>query len=111
LCVENLNTTEMKKIATLISLLMLLIAAPSMAKASNENSTPNNTMNEAELKSLVNRLEEIKSMDKSDLNSLEKKELRKEIRSINKDLKTNAGGVYLSVGAILVVILLLILLL
>ncbi len=50
-------------------------------------------------------------MDKSDLKHSEKKVLRKEVRSIEKQLKQNNGGVYLSVGAIIIIILLLIILL
>ena len=58
----------------------------------------------------INRLEEIKAMDKSNLNSSEKKELRKEVRAIKTSLRVNNNGVYLSVGAIIIIILLLILL-
>jgi hypothetical protein len=50
-------------------------------------------------------------MDKSELSSVEKKELRKEVRTIKKELKATGNGVYLSIGAILIIILLLILLL
>lgn len=60
---------------------------------------------------LLQRLGEIKGMDKSDMTRLEKKALRKEVRDINKEMKAISGGVYLSVGAIIIVILLLILLL
>ncbi|MDD2820309.1 MAG: hypothetical protein PHW29_03500 [Flavobacterium sp.] len=65
----------------------------------------------AEVKVLLNRLEEIKTMDKSELKSSEKKALRKEVRAINAELRSTGNGVYLSVGAIIIVILLLILLL
>ncbi len=41
----------------------------------------------------------------------EKRELRKEVKSIKKALTASGQGVYLSVGAIIIVILLLILLL
>jgi len=58
---------------------------------------------------LINRLEEIKYMDKSDMNRSERKELRKEIREASKELKALGGGVYISVGAILLVAVLLIL--
>ncbi len=57
---------------------------------------------------LVNRLNEINSIDKSKLNSNEKKALRKEVRSINKDLKLGPGGIYISVGALILIIILLI---
>jgi len=60
---------------------------------------------------MILRLNEIKEMNKSNLNSSEKKSLRKEVRSINRELKSMNGGIYLSVGAIIIIILLLIILL
>lgn len=60
---------------------------------------------------LMDRLEEIEAMDKTDLNSAEKRELRKEVRDIKKELKELSGGVYISVGAAILIVLLLILLL
>lgn len=61
---------------------------------------------------LIARLEAINAMDKTSMNSTEKKALRKEVRSIKQELKAiNSGGIYLSVGAIILVVLLLILLL
>ena len=60
---------------------------------------------------LLNRLNEIKDMDKSDLSATEKKVLRKEVRAIKKSLASSNDGVYLSVGAIIIIVLLLILLL
>lgn len=66
----------------------------------------------AEAQVLINRLEEIKTMDKSDMKSSQKRVLRKEVRSIKKTLtEMKGGGVYLSVGAIIIIVLLLILLL
>jgi hypothetical protein len=65
----------------------------------------------AEAKVLLIRLHEIKAIDKSNLSSQEKKQLRKEVRSLKTSLATINGGVYLSVGAIIIIILLLILLL
>ncbi len=64
-----------------------------------------------EFRALLARLDEIKALDKSKLNSTEKKQLRKEVRSIKKNLRENHGGIYLSVGAIIIIVLLLILLL
>lgn len=65
----------------------------------------------AEAKTLELRLTEIKSMDKSTLKASDKKNLRKEVRSIDHKLRELTGGVYLSVGAILLIALLLIILL
>lgn len=55
------------------------------------------------------RLIEIRSLAKTNLSSSEKKELRKEVKSLKKE--SNGGGIYLSVAAIIIIILLLILLL
>ncbi|MDB5014253.1 MAG: hypothetical protein JWQ25_2455 [Daejeonella sp.] len=58
------------------------------------------------------RVLEIKNMDKSNLSRTERKQLRKELGSMNKEMKAvSGGGVYLSVGAIIIIILLLILIL
>ena len=57
---------------------------------------------------LTARLEEIKSMDKSAMSSSEKRHLRREVRSIKKEIN---GGVYLSTGAIILIVVLLIILL
>lgn len=65
-----------------------------------------------EAKVLLDRLAEIQSLDKSNMSRREKRDLRKETRSIKKGLGELSGdGVYLSVGAIIIIILLLILLL
>ena len=60
---------------------------------------------------LLNRLNEINSMDKSKMNSPERKQLRKEVRSIKSQLNDLGEGVYISVGAIIIILLLLIILL
>jgi len=68
---------------------------------------------------LSSRLEEIRSMDKSQLNSSEKKELKKELKAIQNDIKasqkaerTNGnGGVYISLTGLLIIIILLVILL
>jgi hypothetical protein len=60
---------------------------------------------------LTVRLNEIKSLDKSDLNFSEKRALRKETRSIKRELKDLNGGVYISAGSIILIAILLIILL
>jgi hypothetical protein len=64
-----------------------------------------------EIAVLNNRLLEIEEMDMSALSRNEKRALRSEVRSIKGELKNNSDGVYLSVGALLLVIVLLIILL
>ena len=65
----------------------------------------------AEAKALLLRLDEIKATDKSKLNSEEKKDLRKEVKSIKHNLKDIGRGVYLSGAALLIIVILLIVLL
>lgn len=68
------------------------------------------TTESAAANALIARLGEIKTMDKSTLNASEKKQLRQETRSIKRALKKMSGGVYFSVGAIIVILILLLLL-
>lgn len=65
----------------------------------------------AEAKTLIVRLDEIKATDKSKLTSEEKKDLRKEVKSIKHNLKDIGNGVYLSGAAIILIVVLLIILL
>lgn len=64
---------------------------------------------EVRAQQIEQRLREIRDMDKSTLSSADKKELRKEVKSLKKEARSQ--GVYLSIGAIIIIILLLILLL
>ncbi|MCX6254059.1 MAG: hypothetical protein NTV31_06220 [Bacteroidia bacterium] len=65
----------------------------------------------AEAKTLELRLNEINAMDKSKMKSAEKKNLRKEVKSINHKLRNIGGGVYISAGALILILILLIILL
>lgn len=96
-------------------MLGLLMMSPSISFATKIDPTTTSSTNPneipAEVKVMLNRLDEIKEMDKSKLSSSEKKELRKEVRSIKKYMRSTGNGVYLSIGAIIIIVLLLILLL
>jgi len=69
------------------------------------------TTDSAEAKTLELRLNEINSMNKTSLKASEKRSLRKEVRSINHKLREISGGVYLSAGAVIIIVILLIVLL
>jgi hypothetical protein len=106
----------MKKLSFYLMIIALSLGAVPTTAFANKTTTATakNYPKEIPIKvqTMLNRLEEIKEMDKSSLKSSEKKELRKEVREIKKNLKAiGNGGVYLSVGAIIIIILLLILLL
>ena len=74
-----------------------------------------NTMTEeqktARLEEMKNRVEVIKATDKSTLTRSERKAMKRELKSMHKEAKEMRGGVYLSVGAIIIIVLLLILIL
>jgi len=61
-----------------------------------------------EIKAMVDRLNEIKNMDKSTLTREERKELRKEVRTIKKGI--SGKGFYLSTGAVIIIVLLILIL-
>ena len=93
---------------TLLFLVMLAIAAPHVS--AKPTSIDPIESREEHTNRLKNRLEEIKTMDVKKLSREEKKALRGEVRAIKKELKEISGGVYLSVGAILLIVLLILLL-
>ncbi|HTG65885.1 MAG TPA: hypothetical protein VL859_05880 [Flavobacterium sp.] len=101
----------MKKLNFYLMVMILSICVlPTSTYAAEKNTAENPKEIPAEVKTMLNRLNEIKAMDKSNLSSAEKKELRTEVKTIKKNLKSSGHGVYLSVGAIIIIILLLILL-
>lgn len=104
----------MKKLTLRLSIVLMLLAFVPAEMLGNVNkivTDPIETTESARITVLLNRLEEIKAMDKSDLSSSERKALRKEVRANKAEMKDLGGGVYLSVGAILLIALVLILLL
>ena len=80
--------------------------------ASMSTAVPSDSINDSRIAAqIIQRVNEIQNMDKSNLTSDEKSALRKELR----DMKHQASGldkkVYLSIGAIIIIILVLILIL
>ncbi len=105
----------MKKLTVyLIGIIMLLLNAAAL-QAENETSsalpaTTIENIESAETEILVERIEYIDEMDKSDLSSSEKRELRKEVRSIQKELVQRGTYIYISGTAIIIILLLILLL-
>ena len=94
-----------------MALILSLSVLPTNTFAAEKHTSDTPKEIPAEVKNMLNRLNEIKEMDKSNLSSTEKKELRTEVKTIKKNLKKSGQGVYLSVGTIIIILLLLILLL
>lgn len=101
-----------KPILYLMIFCLLLLLVPVPANAVTPVATDSISVAEkAKVNDLLARLDEIRLINRSSILPSERKEVRKEVRSIKEQLRTLNGGVYISVGALLIVIILLILLL
>ena len=96
---------------TCLSLTFLPLQSNAATTAAPSSLVDSKSAESAEAKTLVLRLNEINAMDKSKLKSSDKKNLRKEVSSIRHKLRDIGGGVYLSAGAIILIVILLIVLL
>ena len=81
---------------------------PNELKAAPDSLRTLNANQRVQAEILTKRLEEINGMNKSALSRTEKKALRKEVRTIERSLRDIGGGVYISAGAIIVILILLI---
>lgn len=98
----------MKKIA--VCIMAIFLSSTFFPVQSNAATTPESTSavvpkpaESSEAKALLLRLDEINSMEKSKLNSSDKKNLRIEVRTTRHKLREIGGGVYLSASAILLI--------
>lgn len=108
----------MKKITFVVMAMFLsLTFYPGMANAATtKEATPTSLVDKnptasPEAKVLLQRLDVIDRLDKSNLKSTEKKALRKEVRSIKNQLEAMGGYVYVSAGVVILIVILLIILL
>ena len=104
----------MKKLSLYAMILLVSLSSfssPIIAAEKNSKSPTETKAVQAEVAKLETRLETIRAMDKSALDRSEKRVLRKEVRAIKSELKDKRHGVYVSVGAFIIIILLLVILL
>ncbi len=118
---EILKPKEMKKIVLFVSFMLLslhvstTIASESGSVAGLKSDNPavieiaGDKMSE-ETHPLELRIMEIRDMDKSELTAEERQELRAELRDIRAGARQPGGGVYISVGLLIVVLILILLL-
>lgn len=104
----------MKKLIPFIMaalLLLALIPVPVMAGTRTRSIPPTTITKTDALNSrvLLTRLSEIRAMNFSSLTRSEKRDLRQELRSMKSQFAAIGGGVYISVGAIIVILILLLL--
>ncbi|RYU97212.1 hypothetical protein [Emticicia agri] len=101
-------------VALVLTLFISISANAATPSATTENpakiSKKEKLMGSEEGKAILSRLEEIKAMDKSEMTAKEKRELRKEVRALKTQAAQLGGGVYISAGALIVILLLILLL-
>ena len=103
----------MKKIIFFVTLMFLTLSTSTVfASQADLTAVPDkkeNKLSEEEMSRLKNRVEEIRNMDKSNLTRTEKREMRKELRTIKETVKRDGGGyVYIGGTTLLLIIILLI---
>jgi len=101
----------MKKIAYFLSFMLLLtsMAPAAMAKAEKKEKPELTAEQQLRMEEIQTRVAEIKAMDFGEMSKNELKEVKVELKELKKEAKQNGGGIYLSVGAIIVILLVLIL--
>lgn len=95
---------------TIASLTLIPVQLNAITPEPSSTTAPK-TAEAVEVNTLELRLNEIKGLDKSKMESAEKKNLRKEVKSIRHRLREVGGGVYVSAGVLVLIIVLLIVLL
>lgn len=101
-------------------ILMIFMMSASMAfagktdlKSASDNTAATvkteNKLSEEEISRLTKRVEEIRAMDKSEMTSMEKRELRKEVKGIKETVRKD-GTVVIGVSTLLLIIILIIIL-
>ncbi len=104
-----LNLYAMKCRLLLVAVALMLLSSSSYAKPRAKTLTAEHQVRMVQIDA---RIHEIKAMDLASLNRQERKALRKEVIQLKKEATGIAtGGVYLSVAAIIIILLVLILIL
>ena len=123
--INRFTTSAIQASQRVILIVFLIFAAPVFSTFGDNEVNPKNRQevdqdcNQSEIRQLIARVLEIKGMDRSMLEHDERESLKSELRLIKTDLqksnreqKTNRlGGVYISVGGIIIILLILLIIL
>jgi len=91
-----------------LAMVLSLTFNPATLSAAPDPIKSEKTSDAAQAKFLIHRLEQIKTMDAGKMSTTEKKAIRKEVKAIKNKLNDVGGGVYISAGALILIIVLLI---
>ena len=101
-----------KTVVCLMAAVLSLTFAPNPLQAAPKanSAVVTNNADAEKAMALRARIMEIKEMDKSQLTAPQKKVLKNEVRNIQQQLADIGGGVYISAGLLIVILILLIIL-
>ncbi|MCH7401655.1 hypothetical protein ACFOUP_14500 [Belliella kenyensis] len=100
------------KIAFVTLLFLGLNTSVSLAKEKSALKTEEiSAEDKIRLEEIESRVNEIKAMDFTGLTKEERKEVRSELRELKKEAQNRGNGLYISTGALIVILILLIILL
>ena len=109
----------MKKIILFAFMMIFTLGASTVfankpdSKTSSDNLTApaktENKLSNEEMSRLTKRVEEIRDMDKTNMTRTEKREMKKELKSIKENVKRNGGYIYIGGSTLLIIILILLL--
>lgn len=99
----------MKKLIYIAFSIFMLVGSVNVAQAADGKEPKELTeQQQVKLNQITQRVEEIKKMDKANLSQSEKQDLKAELTTMKKEAKAiSNGGIYLSLTALLVIIILL----
>lgn len=106
------HLTQKTVLIVLSCILMLFLPKWTQAKTKNSFAEVeiSKTQSKVSAAALISRLNEINDLKKSELNSMDKATLKKEVRNIKHELSKIDNGIYLSTGALLLILILIIIL-
>ncbi|PZX59933.1 hypothetical protein LV84_01143 [Algoriphagus ratkowskyi] len=102
----------MKKLFAILALFIstqMIMAAPANESKSKKGETELTEAQKERLSEIEFRVEEIKSMDFGDMSKEERKDVRMELKEMKDESRALGNGVYISVGAIIIILLILLL--
>lgn len=113
-----LKRTKMRTKLFFACLMIFALLAPTTFGTNSNSESKNltnsnkkeNKLSEEEVSRLTKRVEEIRDMDKSNLTVIEKRELRKELKTTKENVRKDGGYIYVSAGTVIIILLLIILL-
>ena len=94
-----------------IYLFALMMAVTSFATTTQAATLTAKEQSEMRVTEIKQRVEQIRSMDLSSLSKTERVNLKQELKGMNKELRQLDGVIYISVGALILIIVILILIL